>query len=404
MTGKGHLYLSINKAELDSLAITAIVYAILGFLAFFIGYESRIGAKAVRICSYPPPKWNQKLVKVVILAYTLIGLIASIIYLNSNGGLIFYITHINWFRGNSLNIQNAYLQWGFKLFPIASYLLLLNGFNSSRNSLISKLMTFIYILGSMLSLLIIGGRSSVVSYFLIIILLYHYCKHTIKFSRLLIAGVLVIVFVVVIGQIRGQMLSVPDQYVYSIDKNKITGISFGSVISDFLGSPNSDGFDVFIGLLRDGNRVFPLQYGKQFLELLKALIPAGLMPFLGSRETFHIYLLGEQIRDMFWPWYGGGTPPSILGFLYLNFHIPGIILGMFIFGILSRLLYLYLLTNLVNREVVLFYGLSLFDFITGMIRGGDLVVVGHQYIIKLLFVLIGLSIVNSGQPKRRCAR
>jgi hypothetical protein len=221
---------------------------------------------------------------------------------------------------------------------------------------------------------------------------------------MLIGGVLVIVVVVVIGQIRGQMLSIPDQYIYSIDKNKITDISFASVINDFLGSPNSDAFDVFIGLLRDGNREFPLQYGKQFLELLKALIPAGLVPFLGSRENFYVYLLGEQIRDTFWPWYGGGTPPSILGFLYLNFHIPGIILGMLVFGILSRLLYQCLLTNRVNRKVVLLYGLTLFGFVTGMIRGGDLVLVGHQYLIKLFFILVGLSIITWGQPKRRCGR
>jgi oligosaccharide repeat unit polymerase len=177
--------------------------------------------------------------------------------------------------------------------------------------------------------------------------------------------------------------------------------SIKSLVDDFLNSPDSDGMDVFLGLIRGIPNKFPLQYGKPLFDLIKAIIPAGLIPIPGFRERYRVYLLGEQIRDTFWPWYGGGTPPSILGFLYINFHFVGIIIGMLIFGYFAKIVYCYLINNIHNNGVIFIYGLTLFGFITGMVRGGDFVHMAHRYIIQLAFALISLRLITRGWCSRR---
>jgi len=233
-------------------------------------------------------------------------------------------------------------------------------------------------------------------------LIYHYCRRRLRIRYLLIASLFFLLFLIFTGHVRGKLLSVPDSYASGLlNFSSVEPISVKSIPNAFLGSPDSDAMDVFMGLLRGVPNEFPLQYGKPFLDFFKALIPAGLLPITGAREVLRVYLLGEQIRDTFWPHYGGGTPPSILGFLYLNFHFIGIIVGMFLLGIFSKMVYGYLLYNQQNRGVVLLYGLTLLGFITWMIRSGDFVHVAHGYVIRFMFAIIGFNLITHGRFMRR---
>lgn len=395
----GHMYLPFSRLELDTLLGLALGYAILGIMAFLVGYQMRYGELLAKRLPYPASLWDTRAAYTVVFLYTLVGIVGSLIYLKANGGLIFYITHVNWFRAESLNIRLAFLQWSFGLFPIASYILMLASLQSF-NRLGFKLLFGTYIVGCIAMLLILGGRGQVISYCLTIALLYHYAKQRLRLSSIFGILLLLLFFSVVVAQIRGQLLATTDTYYNPvIPVIRAPEASLRSLLYSFLNSPDSDAVDVFIGLLWGVPDKFPLQYGKQFLEFLKALVPAGLLPV--SRESFRVYLLGEQIRDVFWPWYGGGTPPSILGFLYLNFHFVGIIAGMWVFGIFSRLVYSYLLYNRLNRGVILLYGLTTLGFITGMTRGGDFVHIGQGYVMRLFFIICALIWITHGRFMRR---
>lgn len=401
LSGCDHLYLKLDKNELAELLIIALGYAIIGIIFFYLGYRLQIVKNIAKLIPFPDPKWDKKASYYVILIYMVVGVICSIIYLKANGGIEFYITHINWFRGESLNIRLAFLQWGFILLPIAEYIWFLN-IIKLNSSFFSKLLFGLYALSCSIILLMLGGRSTVIISWLMLALLYHYGKRPLRIRFMLVIFAFALIFLLVTGQIRSYMLSTTDHYNNTLMINSFRSSLINiSILEDFLNSPNSDAMDVFIGILRGVPNKLPFQYGKQFIELFEALIPAGLIPMSGMREVLRVYLLGEQIRDAFWPWYGGGTPPSILGFLYINFHVIGIIIGMLIFGAFSRCVYSYFLYNRKNKGVILLYGLSVFKFITGMIRGGDFVHVAQGYLIHFLFMIIALILITHGRLLRR---
>ena len=400
ITHTGHMYLSLDETERDRLLVLALGYSILGIIFFFAGYRLPLCKLISRRLPYPAPLWDKRAANIVVFLFTIVGAAASIIYINANGGFIFYVTHINWFRGESLNIRLAFLAWGFDLFPIASCILLLTVLYSRRQLALYTLIFIAYIFGCTIMLSLLGGRALVVSYWLMAALLFHYSKRQLRLSYILLVLPLIFLYIAVGGLIREQLFSVPDRNISTLPEIFLR-VSFlaESMFGKFVNSPDADAMDVFMALLRGVPSEFPFQYGKQFLDLLKALVPAGLLPV--SRESFRVYLLGEQIRNVWWPWYGGGTPPSILGFLYLNFHIFGIAIGMFILGLFSKIVYSYFRHNHENKGVMLFYSLTLFQFIIGMIRGGDLVNVGHGYIIKFLFTLVALRLITHGRFIRR---
>lgn len=69
--------------------------------------------------------------------------------------------------------------------------------------------------------------------------------------------------------------------------------------------------------------------------------------------------IGQILRDRWYDSVGGGRPPTFLGELYLNFGVIGIMLGMFLLGILSSHLYRWMITSQ-NRWVQFVYSVVVF--------------------------------------------
>jgi oligosaccharide repeat unit polymerase len=78
--------------------------------------------------------------------------------------------------------------------------------------------------------------------------------------------------------------------------------------------------------------VVPFQHGRTLVNWAFAPIPRAVWidkPAVGVGP-----LLGPKIFKTV-----GGVPPGIIAELYLNFHFAGLVLGMFVFGVLLRLFY-----------------------------------------------------------------
>ena len=106
-------------------------------------------------------------------------------------------------------------------------------------------------------------------------------------------------------------------------------------------------FDWFAVVLDLVPTELPFQSGGTFLQFFSMFVPSSMWPEkpLPLGYTLTLVVGGAS----------SGSPPSILGELYVNFGVPGIVLGMFIAGIIARTLYGYLRAHPHNIAVIMIY-------------------------------------------------
>jgi hypothetical protein len=122
-----------------------------------------------------------------------------------------------------------------------------------------------------------------------------------------------------------------------------------------LSSGNETGYHVSNNLLiviAGVPDMLDFQYGETFLSAFFEVLPIS--PFQETQFVYNSVFLPDAGRDF-------GVPISLMGELYLNFWIPGIIIGMLVVGLIMRFTYRWLITG-VSRENVA--GALLFAAIT----------------------------------------
>lgn len=98
------------------------------------------------------------------------------------------------------------------------------------------------------------------------------------------------------------------------------------------------------------------QDGKEYLDNMKMIIPRFLYP---DKPLSFDYYLKEKLGRKF---EGGGLPPTMIGSLYLNFGLKGVILGMLMIGFAYNILY-YRFLNTVFLSKAVIYLFVLYYFI-----------------------------------------
>lgn len=152
------------------------------------------------------------------------------------------------------------------------------------------------------TLFVSGFRANVV--FMLVCMLVLYCaRRDIGSGRLFIYGFLLIILVAFLGMLRsGFDMSLLDTLVTG---SYVNGLNVQYVFNTF---PSKVGF----------------QHGYTYLINILMLLP-------GPDHDFTLWLK-DQIGISF---SGGGVTPTIVGEFYINFGVPGIIAGMFLFGMVG---------------------------------------------------------------------
>ncbi len=133
-----------------------------------------------------------------------------------------------------------------------------------------------------------------------------------------------------------------------------------------------------------------LRLGETMAGLFTRFIPRSLWPDKPLN-------LGVEVSDLFYdqPLNRGGdtgVPPSLLAELFWNFHLPGVIAGMFIFGIFARWAYEYLWHNPLNPWTITIYGLSVM-YIWDQARANVSLALG-RYLMIMIPLLCAIAIVT----------
>lgn len=102
------------------------------------------------------------------------------------------------------------------------------------------------------------------------------------------------------------------------------------------------GRDDFTNLALLGHLIYcvpretPLQYGRTFVSWAEWVVPRQIWP----SKPRSAYTTGHFTRDVLGGGHlAGGVPPNLIAELYLNFHLPGILVGMGCLGLVGRKLY-----------------------------------------------------------------
>jgi len=138
-------------------------------------------------------------------------------------------------------------------------------------------------------------------------------------------------------------------------------------------------------------KVLPLQYGQTILAWAAAPIPRSVWPgkpLISSGPIIGIKVFGNE---------RAGVPPGFVGEMFWNFHVPGVLVGSFLLGLILRLLYERQLDRTASPKAVLMYCIVVFRL------GADAMTVGVGYALfnaALSAVLVYVLLVLVKRPTK----
>jgi oligosaccharide repeat unit polymerase len=356
----------------------ALAYSILGLHFFQLGYISKIGLLITKKKRYIKKKWSFSKVKILIIVYSLVSFLSLLTIFILSGGVSYYYH----------NIKNATLSLltgssVFFMFIVLIKIPLLIWFYICLEKRKMPKSFFLLFLFAMFLLVSLGERGPFILLIISMMVCFHYVRKPLRILPITIFTFLLFLFLVLYGQYReitGQDFKTKK---YSqINSTFVINHSYRSLMNHF------DQFERVKDIIQHVPENLEFQLGKTFFNLALKPIPSRIWE--GKPQG-----AGMVVTKKLYPKHfasGSSFAPSIIGELYLNFQIIGIITGMFLFGVGIRALTCLLETNVNNRNFIVFYSLILPE-IFNQIRG-DFAVVNSFLIFNLAFLFISLKYIT----------
>jgi oligosaccharide repeat unit polymerase len=139
-------------------------------------------------------------------------------------------------------------------------------------------------------------------------------------------------------------------------------------------------------------------YGASFTFLLVQPIPRAIWPGKPAPPIRRIIAAAFQDPEVA---RAGIFYPNV-GEYYANFGLPGAIVGMFLFGVLARAIYEYLLRYPDNPWVIVFFSMSL-PYLVQIVSRGYFVQIVVETVFILLPVVLGMWVIDRRSLERQTA-
>ena len=335
----------------------AFLATLLGITFFQLGYYFS-SSKKFKVPKTFSKKWKRNNVYLVVVFYFLVGFLSFLILINSNGGLLNFLSNIEGFRAGGLIGQGFLMYPATTLLSIGVLIFTIWKFKDiarykDKNSL--KKAIFLLII-SILPSLLLGFRILIILPFLSFLIVYNYLYRNLDARKLIFLVSLIIGFFVIYGIYR----EIPPGV--EITKNKVVEILEENPEIAYSFLSRSKGIEVVASVIKklDKTKEYDLGY-KSIFETLTIAVPHSLWPSkpTPSSVRFTTYFFGDNldfIRGSYkddW----GGISPTIIGEAYWHFGWTGVIVGLFLFGWFVKKIYLTFIFNLQNSFVILLYTL-----------------------------------------------
>lgn len=369
----------------DSDIVLTLFYGLVGVVCFHLGnqtWQDPLSAPARRLAVRPVAvrPWSSR--RVTHIAW--LGVIFSGISFLLIRPVITQVPVLEEFgRVRQLLVGYGYHGLGMDLLVVLVLILWVDHLRGSRQLLVFPLL----IISNVYNLLL-GARSGIFNLWIFMYLSYRYLQERKPTWKKTLAGALVVVLAVFsalsIAVLRnegirdwGDTARILQDYWFNN--------STGSMLTNFMLEFNQ--FDIFAMIVGAGSQEFPFLWGRTYLDLFYQPIPRALWP--DKPWSFDIRI-GEMLTGT-----RTGIPPGMAGELYLNFHVIGIVLGMYLFGRLCRAAYRGALSQPRDPGKVLLYALLLPFLPLLMLR--SFMAVGTTALVYLVPALLAIRYIQGGR-------
>lgn len=357
--------------------LKVLALATLGLIALLIGYYRPLGRKLAAHVPQFDAGWSSRRAWVVIIVTTGLGLYGFWLLLPSLGAgprtqLAKGSSRVAFILVNFLNVASILVLADTMITAIS-----FNDFEFEIRHPWKLIITVPFVLVNTRLLWLLGGRGRAFSIFVVCVFLIHHLVYRFSLLEGLIAffGVKIIpgwaaavVSAIVTLDISDVIHHIKNPYLFQQSPTR----PFNNVVVLISGVPETQGF----------------VYGETFLSAFFEVAP--IQPF---RETTTVY------NEAFYPAIQGdfGVTITMLGELYLNFWIPGVVIGLLIMGVIIRTSYEWLILQGYNHASIVVFAAIANDFLlmgnfSNSLPGMGLLLVPLS--IGLLFICGGINQVS----------
>jgi hypothetical protein len=361
----------------------SLLIAIVGTLAFLIGYYMpRQSAESLaRALPLPRGEWDPRSLMLIVILLTCIGLAAIYYFMDRVGGLRYFLDNL--YLHNELARGRYYLLWAFQLLPLASLVWFASLAKRKGRALNTPVFWLHFTVATALTASL-GGRAQVLYLWEVLLVIYHYRVRRVALKAIAVFFVIATMFLFVAGSYRRSTASERPDTVFPTD------VSPAAVANEVLYYDYSS-LDIMVLLLDRVPDEIPLRWGRSFLDLVVLPVPRSVYADKPAPlNTWYSQQLFGAER--------GGKKASILGEGFVNFHIPGVLLIMLLYGFAARVLYTNLQLSDFGPGAVLVYALF-YKFIWSL-SGGGFGEISFELLMRLLPVLVIIHLVRIRVPRR----
>jgi len=247
----------------------------------------------------------------------------------------------------------------------------------------------------LIRMLICGSKSGLLLFLLLFMLWYNYRHRRITLKPFVILALVLFFFIfpwinVNRNIYKSEYRAMGSSYQSFVDSAKLT---YGNLrlltLSEYLDNTFSmvasrqQAMDSFAAIISQTPRPNPYLLGYDFITIPCNLIPSFIWPGKPRPRD------GEIFDSKYWHMsFRGHAGATFMGDLYMNFGLPGVIVGMFLTGIFIRFIYIYLV-KLTGKSSpgVLYYMVFLMPLVS-TIGEGEIGGLGYLLKVSVYYVLI----------------
>jgi len=372
------------------------IIILLSLASLVSGYMVRVPAlNILRFRLIRKEHWNTLRLFFTVILFSVVGAIAMILFIRKVG--IVSITLSTLSSHHSFVVEGAtyklsalgYYRWAAS-FTVPAFYLYFSWFAGSGKKWFSLLGAGAMLLGLLAAIFPIFDniRSDVISIIIFALVLWHFLRrkiriHTVIWTFIFILAIFIAMIMLRVGK-------------YTNVGALASGITGEVILDKLVGNRNLFGIDKTGHIIEAVPRKMPYLLGRSFVSIVFAPIPRTTWI---DKPPIHLGpIVGQDIygtKDE--SGRGAGIPPGFVPELYMNFGLPGVMIGMFLLGMWLRFIYISFKPHILhNKNAALVYVTITYGFsfcLLGMEFAGAVI-----FIMKLLIpIFAALWFIGRGK-------
>jgi len=360
-----------DESVSEETILTSLIVAIIGIIFFYVGYFSIYKIIKRKIFSKNIfSRWKQKKILVLIIYSSVFFVLVNLwLWLSIKGVPLFIPDYYREARTEIMAGKGYIYALCLAIVPFA---LLIANIYWQKEKKISPMLkiAFLSIILITIGILVLNvERGIIVSFLIFLFINYHYMKKRFSIKKIFVFFLIIVFLAGFGGYLRTRQWSEEERLFLQV------------LLLELLPE-----FDNYVKVIKNVPEHLELQWGRTIIPLFTNPIPRILLPnkddFKPAGVVFKEFFEHYHIRI--------GERFTIVGELFMNFHIAGVIFGMFIFGSITAFVQKKLYPKDKNPFGVLLYCLILMALVNQI--AGD-IVSGALGSLQILLPVIAFYII-----------